>query len=208
MDELQISKKLADIKPDIMNKDHYLVSEVLLPLINDGQDIKILFEVRARELHSQPGEICFPGGHVEQGELLQPGTAAMRETMEELGLSASDIKPLGTLDRLVTPMGMLICPFVGQILNPKTIIPNRAEVAEIFTIPLSFLKSYQPQASCVEIATRYGPNFPIHRIPDKYKGDWAKRWSFPAYIYEYKNYFIFGLTALILHRFLDIIFEE
>jgi len=190
-----------------MNKEHYLVSEVLLPLVKTGNELGILFEVRSKELHRQPGEICFPGGHVEQNELLQPGTAAFREAREELGLSPTDIiQPIGALDRLVTPMLMLIYPFVGHILTPENIIPSPAEVEEVFTIPLSFLQDYRPRISYLEIATRYGQDFPVHRLPDRYKGDWAKRWSFPAYAYEYEKYFIFGLTALILNRFSSIIF--
>jgi len=208
MNEYQISQKLSNGKPDLMNKDHYLVSEVLLPLVEGTSGLELLFEVRSMELNRQPGEICFPGGHVEEDELKRPGSAALREAMEELGLSANDIVPIGALDRLITPMGMLVYPFVGRILSPGSIIPNRAEVEKIFTVPLSFLRNYSPQVSCVEVATRYGTNFPLDRIPEKYRGGWTKRWSFPTYIYEYQNYFIFGMTAIILNHFLSIIEEK
>ncbi|KAF1085754.1 putative NUDIX hydrolase [Sporotomaculum syntrophicum] len=208
MTEDKIRKKLMSNKPDLMIKDHYLVSEVLLPLVQGASGLELLFEVRSMNLSRQPGEICFPGGHVEEIESSRPGSAALREASEELGLSFEDIVPIGSLDRLITPFGVLVHPFVGRILSPEHIEPNRSEVDKIFTVPLSFLQANPPQVSSLEVATRYSPDFPIDRVPEKYRGGWTKRWSLPAYIYEYQNYFIWGMTALILHNFLSIITKE
>ena len=46
---------------------HYAV---ILPLVDldDGKGPQILYEVRAKDLDRQPGEICFPGGQIEDGE--------------------------------------------------------------------------------------------------------------------------------------------
>ncbi len=208
MTEDQISKKLKSSKSDLMIKEHYLVSEVLLPLVQGASGLDLLFEVRSLNLYRQPGEICFPGGHVEETEFSRPGSAALREASEELGLSIEDIVPIGALDTLITPFGVLVHPFVGRILSPESIEPNRAEVEKIFTVPLSFLWANPPQVSSLEVATRYSPDFPIDRVPEKYRGGWIKRWSLPAYIYEYQNYFIWGMTALILHHFINIITKD
>ncbi|AGL00936.1 NUDIX hydrolase [Desulfoscipio gibsoniae] len=207
MNENKIMQKLNNGKLDLMDKNNYLVSEVLLPLVYSTGGLEILFEVRSQHLNRQPGEICFPGGKVEENELSQPGSAAVREAAEELGLSTGDITTIGALDVLVTPMGTLIYPFVGRILSPGNIAPNRGEVAEVFTVPLSFFQFNPPQVSKVEVATRYSKDFPLHRVPETYRGDWTKRWSYPTYIYEYKNYFIWGMTANILHHFLSAIIE-
>lgn len=202
-----IYQKINRGKQDLMGKTNYLVSEVLLPLVEGADGLEILFEVRSQHLNRQPGEICFPGGRVEEDELGRPGTAALREAAEELGLSPGDIKPIGALDVLVTPMGALVYPFVGRILSPASIVPNREEVDRVFTVPLSYLQAVTPQVSDLEVATRYSDDFPLHRVPKIYRGGWTKRWSYPTYIYEYENYFIWGLTASILHHFLDTIKE-
>ena len=42
-------------------------SSVLIPiLIRDGA-FHVLYEVRSSKLHTQPGEVCFPGGRIETG---------------------------------------------------------------------------------------------------------------------------------------------
>ena len=50
-----------------INKVHRFA--VLVPLVEraDG-NVEILFETRAVDLDAQPGEICFPGGAMEEGE--------------------------------------------------------------------------------------------------------------------------------------------
>ena len=210
MNEAQISQKLKR-KPDLINREYYLVSEVLLPLIEVSGGWELLFEVRSKKLSRQPGEICFPGGHVEGIEHSRPGLAAQREAAEELGLANEDIKTIGTLDRLITPFGVMVRPFVGRILTPDNIVPNQAEVDHIFSVPLSFLCANPPRVSSLEVATRYSPDFPIDRVPEKYRGGWdgwVKNWTLPAYIYEYQNYFIWGMTALILHNFLNVIADD
>ena len=43
-------------------------SSVLIPLIEKNGCWELLFEKRALTLKSQPGEICFPGGAIEDVE--------------------------------------------------------------------------------------------------------------------------------------------
>ena len=53
---------------------------VLIPIIETPHGLSVLFEVRARNLRRQPGEICFPGGSTMEGE--PPAHAAIREASE------------------------------------------------------------------------------------------------------------------------------
>ena len=69
---------------------------VLVPMVETGQGTGLLLEVRT-EYVKQPGEICFPGGKIEEDET--PVTAALRETCEELGISAGDVEIVKELDR-------------------------------------------------------------------------------------------------------------
>jgi 8-oxo-dGTP pyrophosphatase MutT (NUDIX family) len=204
----KIIEKLAGRKPYLLDMDNVLVSAVLLPLVEVDGDIALLFEVRSMKLDRQPGEICFPGGRVERYELDNPADTAIRETAEELGLSCTDIELLAPLDFLFTPRGMVIYPYVGYITSPDRIKPSQEEVESVFTVPLSFLTAYRPQTSIVDVATRYNEDFPLHRVPKSYHGGWQKHWSYPTYIYEYEDYFIWGMTATILHHFLDLLQDK
>ena len=200
-----VNKLAVGTTPNIMGQENLLVSAVLLPLVEVDGVTEVLFEVRSMLLHRQPGEICFPGGRVERHEMDNPADAAVRETAEELGLQCHDIELLGPMDLMVTPMGTATYPYVGYILSPERIKPNREEVESTFTVPLTFLTACRPQTSIVDVATRYNGDFPLHRVPEAYRGGWQKRWSFPTYIYEYEDYFIWGMTAIILHHFLDML---
>ena len=40
---------------------------VLVPLVERDGALHLLYEVRARTLRRQPGEVCFPGGRMEAG---------------------------------------------------------------------------------------------------------------------------------------------
>ena len=201
----ELIDKLNAHKPDLMGRENYFLSAVLIPLVKGEQDYEVLFEVRSSGLARQPGEICFPGGRVEKNEISRPELTAVREAAEELGLPEKDIKLLTPLDYLVTPMGPLVYPFVGEILAPASIVPNQEEVEKIFTVPVSFLLNTPPKISKTYVATRYSEDFPLDRVPEVYRGGWRKRWSFPTYIYEYNELFIWGMTATILYHFISML---
>ena len=202
-----ILDRLAGRKPGIMDEDNFFVSAVLLPLIEKEGGLHVLFEVRAENLKIQPGEICFPGGRVEPGERRDPREAAVRETMEELGIQRKHIRVLGPLDILPTPQGRLVYPYAGEILT-GSFNPSPEEVAEIFTVPVEFLLTRPPGVATTEVATRYGNDFPFAKAPPEYQPRWQKRWSFPVYYFEYGKYFIWGITAKILHHFLALCWPE
>lgn len=203
----EIYCRLSGRRPAIVDESAHLVSAVLLPLVEKEEKYHILFEVRSRNLNRQPGEICFPGGRVENSEQPDPLTTALRETTEELGITLSDIDVIGSLDILATPLGTLIYPYAGKILTGD-IRPNPREVEEIFLVPIDFFLSEPPYVTYVDVATRYNSDFPLDRVPPIYKEGWQKRTSYSMYFYEYGRYFIWGLTGRILFNFLNTCFED
>ena len=73
---------------------------VLVPVIDYGDKMHVLFTQRALHLRHHPGQISFPGGRIEAGETAV--AAALRETEEEVGISAAKVKILGSLPAMST----------------------------------------------------------------------------------------------------------
>lgn len=48
-------------------EDFFNEFSVLLPLVEKEGKLYILYELRARHMEVQPGEICFPGGKERRG---------------------------------------------------------------------------------------------------------------------------------------------
>ncbi len=77
---------------DQMKKEELLRgAAVLIPIVREKTGAAFLMEVRSQNVW-QPGEICFPGGHIEAGET--PIGTALRETKEELGIDPASLKLL------------------------------------------------------------------------------------------------------------------
>ena len=109
---------------------------VLIPiLIRDGA-YHVLYEVRAAKLHTQPGEICFPGGRIEPGEL--PLEAAVREATEELLIHRDQIEIVGELEKTTGPGMIAFYSFIG-VLNDYEGTWSEDEVERVFTIPLEWI---------------------------------------------------------------------
>ncbi len=182
-----------------INND-YFQAAVLVPLVLSDGKLSLLFEVRSSQLAWQPGEICFPGGHIEQSDD-GPAAAAVRETLEELGLAPSKINVLGALDVYIGPIGVMLYPFVGYLTDIKAVSPNSGEVAEIFTVPLDYLLAIQPQIAHMEMGTRPLADFPFKLVPGYHAG-WKRRSTYQVFFYQYGPYVIWGLTAQVLYNFL------
>lgn len=111
---------------------------VLVPLILRKDEITVLFTQRTHKMAKHPGQISFPGGHVDDMDLDAEATA-LRETEEEVGLDRQHIELIGRLDTYVIRTGFKVTPVVGMVQPPFEINPDSYEVDEVFEVPLSFL---------------------------------------------------------------------
>ncbi|WP_296824354.1 CoA pyrophosphatase [uncultured Megasphaera sp.] len=177
---------------------------VILPILTIGGEEHILFEVRSSKLAWQPRDICFPGGRIEKSDA-SALDAAIRETIEELGVDRSDIDILGPLDYIESMAGVTVWPFAARI-HTQDFTLSHGEIAEIFTAPISYLRSVRPEEKHMEIATRPGPDFPEDVLYNSFRGDrsWKRRKTYSVYIYRYKKWPIWGITAHILRHFLSL----
>ena len=111
---------------------------VLLPLyVRDGA-LRIVLTRRTETVEHHRGQISFPGGGQEEGDESAFATA-VRETEEELGIPAADIRLLGALGPLTTVSDFFVEPFVGAIPYPHVLRPAEAEIAEVIDAPVAAL---------------------------------------------------------------------
>ncbi len=174
---------------------------VMIFLMEENGELAVIFEVRAKHLRHQPGDICLPGGKIEAGEL--PIDTACRESMEELCIKRDTFRVIGEMDYLITPYNFVIYPFISTI-NPQIINPNPDEVERILKVPLKFFLEQEPDLHEVEIIQNPKEDFPYSLINRGKDYKWRKG-VFPEYFYIYEENVIWGFTALIMKRFTDII---
>ncbi|MDG5786489.1 CoA pyrophosphatase [Evansella sp. AB-P1] len=187
-------------KANIIDYETYIPFALFVPLIEKDGELTIIFEVRAQNIR-QPGEICFPGGKVDD-EDRSYSSAAVRELSEELGVETSNIELLGELDYMVTPFKLILYPFLGKISSDATIEKNDAEVKEVLYIPLSTLLKMKPKEHHVFLKVMPEESFPYHLIPNGENYNW-RTGKITEQFYEYEGHVIWGLTARILTHVLD-----
>lgn len=202
----EVMMKLQHRNPNILGSKYASQYAILLPLIEINGIIHVLFEVRAYELRRQPGEICFPGGKIEEDDQNESDTA-IRETMEELGIRRESIENVVPLDYIPSFFGSIIYPFVGVLKDYEQINYNPIEVAEIFTVPLSYFQNTPPESYTIAYRVEPEERFPYHLIHNGENYNWQVN-EIHEYFYYYKEKVIWGLTARILKHFIDITSKE
>ena len=198
-----IKSNLINRSVDFIGHEQSMKSAVILPLIEKNGEIHILFQVRSEKLNNQPGEIGFPGGKIDLSDA-NAEVAAKRELREELGITDEDFEVIAPLDVLVTPFRGVIYPFFGVISPLAQMKINEDEVAEVFTVPLQYLLTTEPETYEMNMHIEPGSNFPLDTIANghSYKG---RKNILVEHFYYYDRYVIWGITARILRHFLQLV---
>lgn len=150
---------------------------VLVPLVERPNGLFILLSQRAKHLRHHPGQISFPGGRFEphDGSLI---ATALRETEEEIGITADQIRILGHLRNYQTVSHYIVTPYVAFISPDYHLSLDKNEVDEAFEVPWSFFLSRSNHHQiCIH---RDGQDHYVHFMP-------------------FKNRFIWGTTAAMIH---------
>ncbi len=157
---------------------------VLLLLVQVGDQLMVPLTCRADTVHTHRGQISFPGGACEPHDADFRATA-LRETEEELGISAAAVEVLGQLTPLyVPPSQFCVYPYVGYLPQPSRWQPDPREVSEVVEAPLDALMN--PSSKHIEMHLRDGIEF---QVP--YYGIGSHR--------------IWGATAMMLSEFLTLL---
>ena len=109
---------------------------VLVPILIEGEDARVVYTVRKDDLALHAGQISFPGGSIEahDGSLLE---TALREAEEEIDLSPELVEVVGELEEMyIPPSNFRVSPFVGLLPPEAEMVLAPDEVEEIFTVSL------------------------------------------------------------------------
>ncbi len=159
---------------------------VLMPIVERHDGLTVLFTRRSDHLKAHAGQISFPGGRVEAGDL-DPIATALRETDEEIGIKQPFIDVAGTMTDYVTGTGFQITPVIGFVKPGFTLQPDPFEVAEVFEVPFDFLMDPK--------------NHKRERI--HWRGAMREYYAMP-----YHDHYIWGATAGMLRLFYELMTEE
>jgi len=182
-------RKMSNIITE-SNQNHYAIA---IPFV----DIEhLLFQVRSDKLNRQPGDICFPGGAVEDGE--SPEAAVIRELTEELLLSKEQIDLHEETSLLVNDSAIIHC-FPCRISDYDGSF-NQEEVAEVFLAPISFFENTPAKVYEVDWKPVFPEDFPFDKIYGGRDYGWRPRKSRIRF-YEYEGRVIWGMTARIIENF-------
>lgn len=218
-DELirRISESLPQ-KPGILGEGKLFKSVILIPLIKIEDEYHLLFQKR-NEAIRQGGELCFPGGGQDKEDKNEKETA-IRETIEELGISRDKIEILGKTDTFVAVMGALVRGFVGllHIESLDELKPNPDEVEKLFTIPLKELMTYEFKE--YQIMVEVKPSFTDEEgkehvllparelgLPGRYHGSWGFK-NYSVFVHQTEHGPLWGITARFVLDFIDRIKEN
>ena len=161
-----------------------IASAVLIPIFKDNGIYHIVFIKRTNTVKTHKGQISFPGGAREKEDASLRDTA-LRESHEEIGLAVKDVEVIGELDdEVTTTSNYIVSPYVGMIPWPYDFVKNASEVDEILTVPIPTLLD----TDCL----RLDKKAINHQKPDIYE-------------YHCQGQVIWGATALILKKLLDIL---
>jgi len=156
---------------------------ILLSESMDYHDIRLLLTLRSNSLPTHKGQISFPGGHIEVGEL--PEQAALREAFEETGLNPELPEIIGRLsDLYVPPSKSIVTPIVAYIPDYPEFIPNKNEVDEIIFSSLCIINN-----------------------PENFR---LEKWQFGAYLVDVPWWDIghhtplWGATAMIVSELMEL----
>ena len=172
------------LKPAPKDRTRVKQSSVLLLLFTDNEGLKVCLIKRPTYMKHHAGQIALPGGRIEANENAEE--TALRETHEEIGITADKIRILGKLSSFYVEVSRFqITPFVGWMdTKPEFILcPEEVEKAILFPI-----EAFKPPHTTIELKTLTG----ILKVP----------------CVKYDDEIIWGATAMILSEFYDLINEN
>ncbi|MFK0162377.1 CoA pyrophosphatase [Rhizobium sp. NPDC090279] len=154
---------------------------VLVPVVDSGDDAKVIFTLRTSTLRKHSGQIAFPGGAIDP-EDASPEMAAVREAGEEIGLADIFIEPVGRLPHYLAATGFRITPILAVVKPGFHLALNPTEVEDAFEVPLSFLMD--PGHHVTDTMLWQGTERHFYRMPYEQRMIWGITAGIVRTLYE------------------------
>jgi len=151
---------------------------VLIPLLLKDDGLSVLLTQRTNHLRDHAGQISFPGGRMDPGDV-GPNDTALRESEEEIGLDRNRVEIIGHMPQYLTVSGYSVTPVVGLVQAQAEYVLDEFEVADVFEVPLRFLMD------------------PANHQVRMWQSEQGSR---RFYAMPYENRFIWGATAGMLRN--------
>jgi len=116
----------------------FAAAAVLVPIMRRAGELFLGYTLRPDEMPTHAGQISFPGGRRDPDDDDLVATA-LREMEEELGIGHQHIEVLGKIDDVPTPVGFVITPVVGWLIDPPELVIDEREVGEYFEVSVNEL---------------------------------------------------------------------
>ncbi len=229
-DNLQFSQLKMRIETSLVNREEKIVdrseipepiteASVLLPLIvskklwNDNDSsglltdhIYLLLEKRSSKMSKNPGDMAFAGGKIDDQDTNLMETA-YREAFEEVGIEKRKLQFISYMDEFVSTSKFIVRPVVSWLITDhagdgmrealeKQYQPKTTESENIVVIPLSHLLNPLNYSNL-----KYDFNSDISSSRFGY----IRYFDIDQFLPKTK---IWGLTASMIRRFLDIAFPN
>ena len=176
----QVQQRLHDYSPRVIDVP-LPKAAVLIPVTNHPTPELILTR-RASHMSTHSGEVAFPGGKQDDTDNSLTETA-LRESQEEIGLMPEQVQVIGQTGTVISRFGIEVTPIVGIVEASAELTANAAELDRIFRVPVHFFLD--------KANLEY----------DSWK-DQGQIYAMPRF--QYQEYKIWGLTAMMLAEFLNI----
>jgi len=151
----------------------------VLALLSRADDPDLVVTVRAAGLQFHAGQLSFPGGGREPGDV-NPADTALRETREEIGLDSARVTVVGQLPvRPLSASRNRVVPVVGLWCGADVLLAgDPREVERLVRWPVSALAD------------------PVHRVSARH----PRGGTGPAFVLD--DFFLWGFTAGLADRLL------
>ena len=176
----ELQQRLNSHSPRVFNSP-LTKAAVLIPVTNHPEPQLILTR-RASHMNTHSGEVAFPGGKQDDTDNSLIATA-LRESHEEIGLDPDDVQVIGLTGAVISRFGIEVTPIVGIVEADTHLVANTAELDRIFMVPLAFFLDKE--------------NLQYDQVT-------AKGQSYDIPWFQYHEYRIWGLTAMMLVEFLNV----
>lgn len=186
----------AHIKMAPLERISYVNNDNLGNLIPRRAAVLMLFYPKNKMTHlvlivrnTYPGvhssQIGFPGGKVEEFDIDLKATA-LRETHEEIGISAEKVQIIKSFTEIyIPPSNFLVAPFMGVSQDELAFVPDLEEVKKVLEFSITDFLDDRSIAQ-VKMSTSYATDIEV-----------------PAFMVD--NYVVWGATAMMMSELKEVI---